>query len=193
MLAGKPYSARELRRLEKRRQQRKENDPEARRLRGKLITDLTAKEVARLDAEPQTAEQRNELILMAFQCVHAISNGTASEHDVNSLDVVMAISIGLAERGVAAEAMDEFKDGRQAVHSIIDRHARAERYVATGPELLALRAAVDLHAAALELGPSVAVIRDVLGDIKAFNSLRDFRGKAGPTSVLSSCPSAPTT
>lgn len=82
--------------------------------------------------------------------LHMLTTGKATAVEIKDLINMSNMAQALKRQGYGTEYAAELHAGATAVENISLRHAaRTKGYVATGPELMALRAMVEIHDAQL--------------------------------------------
>lgn len=82
--------------------------------------------------------------------LHMLATGKATAAEIKDLINMSNMAQALKRQGYGTEYAAELHAGATAVENISLRHAaRTKGYVATGPELMALRAMVEIHDAQL--------------------------------------------
>lgn len=131
--------------------QMRQGGPASRFERAANVLGIISHMAARQSAEPLSADQRRDLALAHHGALRAIQMGRATEQEVADLVNAANIAQALAARGLGQDWVDTITAGQQALAAIGQRQERHPgRWVATGPELQALAAMVELHDAQLE-------------------------------------------
>ena len=130
-------------------------------------------ERARIDASTIDEAQQRDLATFAWATLDALPNGQATDIDLDNLAVMVNISRLLAERGYGPEGLDAIMEGQMAVLAIKQRFERLGRATARGPELQALRLAIDIHEQQLAMQPTTRDMREVLDYMR--QAVRDGR------------------
>lgn len=128
-----------------------------------------AKESARLDATSMDDNQRRDLMAFAYASLAAVPAGDATDVDLSNLAVITNISHLLCDRGYGADAEPEIIAAQDAVVSMQARYQRTGRVGASGPELQALRMAIDIHEQQMEAQPTCGEMRELLAEMRAAN------------------------
>lgn len=79
-----------------------------------------------------------------------LTTGKATASEIKDLINTSNMAQALKRQGYGVDYAAELHAGADAVEAVSLRHARIGRYVATGPELMAIRALVEIHDAQLE-------------------------------------------
>lgn len=124
------------------------NDP--RKMRA-LQVGLKRAEERRL-AESVPEDEALSLALLAHEAVSALSAGQADEIHLNNLAVIANMTMVLCDQGIGSDYIDDAIAAQHSIASIQARLARTGKVGATGPELLMVRAMVDLHDQQLHSG-----------------------------------------
>lgn len=115
------------------------------------VLGLISRVAARQSQDPLCAQQRRDLAVGHHGALRAVQMGTATEQEVCDLVNAANIALVLAEAGLGQEWVDTITSGQAALATIAERQQRHPgRWVATGPELQALVAMVELHDSQLE-------------------------------------------
>lgn len=129
--------------------------------------DAWRSERARIDAMTIDEAQQRDLATFAWATLDALPHGKATDIDLDNLAVMVNISRLLCDRGYGPEGEDAIKEGQWAVVGIKTRYERIGRAVATGPELQALRLAIEIHEQQLAMQPTTKDMREVLTQMRA--------------------------
>lgn len=128
-----------------------------RRMLGELV--LTAD-------EGMGRDQITDLSLFGHSALQALERGQATDIDVNNLAVITNVAMMLCEIGYGVEVIDTMIAGQKAVVSLQARHKRTGRAVATGPELIAIRDAIELHDQQLSMAPTAREMRSIMTELR---------------------------
>ena len=135
--------------------------------------------VAGMTPLPQMAAEDTDRRLRNRIALESIIKGTGTYHDADVLISALNVAEGLAlvRSDLGADWMDEILQGQQAMRSMARRGYKTGRYVFTGPELVAVRKAFEVHDAQLDqttiydLEQAVALVTKSLNAGKADRTL----------------------
>lgn len=91
-------------------------------------------------------EQKSALGLACWGALDALTKGSGTDHDVDTLASAINVSLILAERTPGGEmAVDAIKDAQDALMRVKARQERIGKHGLDAPGLQALRVALDIH------------------------------------------------
>ena len=108
----------------------------------------------------------------ALAALDDIIHGRGREQDVYALAAVINVAERLALRGYGLPELPDIRAGQAAVMACLSRFSATGRIGLAGPELLAIRQALDLHAQQLEAGIPGGVVMDAIGEARAASGAR---------------------
>lgn len=86
-----------------------------------------------------------ELQIKTHEAMRALTHGGATKVDMDRIIATANIMEAFRLMGVCTPLSDEIAAGRRAVIDICVRAVKAQRFVPTGPEMLALNTLMELH------------------------------------------------
>ena len=108
----------------------------------------------------------------------AINNlrlGVATRHDIDAIIDVLNITEALANRGMGEDWKPEIRAGQDAVLELARRGVANDfRFIARGPELVALNLAMEVHDAQLEI-VTVKQLETAMADVMESLRLKKMR------------------
>lgn len=105
----------------------------------------------------QHAEYLAQLKMANHSAMTELTQGRANPYHLSILIGMSNMIEGLWRLGFGKEYEQVLIDGQKAMKSLTDRAASLGRYVATGPEIVALNAYMELHDAQME----VVTVKDI--------------------------------
>lgn len=89
--------------------------------------------------------------LASHSAMTELVHGRATTEHIGVLIGMNNMTDALFQLGFGTEYADVLHTGQDAIESLIDRACEIGRYVATGPEITALNALLELHDAQMEI------------------------------------------